>query len=73
MITYAPTTMEPKDGGKNWAMPPSTMITPTAMLMIRLHWISCCYSPVWLSTLSDLGVSYKMLERSILVVEVIPL
>lgn len=35
-ITYAPTMTELMDGGKNWLIPPSTMITPTAMLTRRL-------------------------------------
>lgn len=45
-ITYTPTTMELMEGGKNWLIPPSTMITPTAMLTSRLDtWISSSSSP----------------------------
>ena len=36
IITYTPTMIELMEAGKNWLIPPSTMITATAMLTNRL-------------------------------------
>lgn len=56
-------------GGKNWLIPPSTIITPTAMLTRRL-WI-CQYGALCMCNMRSTHggeATYKMLEKSILVV-----